>query len=262
MAGLFGSLGQSSGALTSAVGNYVGMMQANDSLNTANKDYQNLSNKGINTLQQGAAGADTAYQPYTDAGQTGISGLTSGIVNRQQATTPTVTDNSASNAISNYLNPSAAYTTDQSNKAMEANAIASGGTGGGLAKALSANTANLAMTNYNNAYNQMLQGNNQTFNQQQQDYTNNNDYQQQQIQNYQGLANTGLSANNSNQQLQSGYNTGINNDYVGQAEAAWNTNASKAKNFNSGINNTFGNIANSQSSAGSALDSIYGKGGK
>jgi len=261
MAGLFGSLGESSGALTSALGNYIGMQQANDSLNTANKDYQNLSNKGINTLQQGQQGANAAYSPYTSGGETGLNGFTSGIVNRQQATTPTVTDNSASNAVNNYLNPSAAYTTDQSNKAMEANAIASGGTGGGLAKALSANTANLAMTNYNNAYNQMLQGNNQTFNQQQQNYSNNNNYQQQQIQNYGNLANMGLSATNSNQQLQQGYNSGINTDYQGQAETAWNTNASKAKNFNSGINNTFGNIANSQSSAGSALDSLYGMGG-
>lgn len=261
MAGLFGSLGQSSGALTSALGNYIGMSEANDSLNTANKDYQNLSNKGIDVLKQGGQAANTAYSPYTSAGETGIGGFTSGIVNRQQAATPTVTDNSAQNAISNYLNPSAAYTTDQSNKQMEANAIASGGTGGGLAKALAANTANLAMTNYNNAYNQMLQGNNQTFNQQQQNYQNNNDYQQQQIQNYGNLANMGLSANNANQQLQQGYNTGINTDYQGQAETAWNTNAAKAKNFNSGINNTFGNIANSQSSAGSALDSLYGMGG-
>lgn len=261
MAGLFGSLGQSSGALTSALGNYIGMSEANDSLNTANKDYQNLSNKGIDVLKQGGQAANTAYSPYTSAGETGIGGFTSGIVNRQQAQTPTETDNSAQNAISNYLNPSAAYTTDQSNKQMEANAIASGGTGGGLAKALAANTANLAMTNYNNAYNQMLQGNNQTFNQQQQNYQNNNDYQQQQIQNYGNLANMGLSANNANQQLQQGYNTGINTDYQGQAETAWNTNAAKAKNFNSGINNTFGNIANSQSSAGSALDSLYGMGG-
>lgn len=261
MAGLFGSIGQSAGSLTSALGNYVGMMEANDSLNTANKDYQNLSNKGINTLQQGQAGANAAYQPYTSAGTTGINGETNAITNRTQSTTPTVTDNSSQNAINNYLNPSAAYTTDQSNKAMEANAIASGGTGGGLAKALSANTANLAMTNYNNAYNQMLQGNNQTFNQQQQNYTNNNDYQQQQIQNYGNLANTGLSANNSNQQLQAGYNSGINNDYIGQAETAWNTNASKAKNFNSGINNTFGNVGNSMASGGSALDSLYGMGG-
>lgn len=261
MAGLFGSIGQSAGSLTSALGNYIGMQEANDSLNTANKDYQNLSNQGVDTLKQGQAGANAAYQPYTDAGTTGINGETSAITNRTQSTTPTVTDNSSSNAVNNYLNPSAAYTTDQSNKSMEANAIASGGTGGGLSKALSANTANLAMTNYNNAYNQMLQSNNQTFNQQQQNYTNNNDYQQQQIQNYGTLANTGLSANNSNQQLQSGYNSGINSDYQGQAEAAWNTNASKAKNFNSGINNTFGNIGNSESSAGSALDSVYGMGG-
>lgn len=256
MAGLFGSLGQISGTLTNGLGNYFGMSAASDSLNTANQDYQNLSNLGVDTLKQGAQAANASYSPYTSAGQTGVQGLTSGIVNRQQAATPTVTDNSAQNAIDNYLNPSAAYTTDQSNKAMEANAIASGGTGGGLAKALAANTANLAMTNYNNAYNQMLQGNNQTFNQEQQNYQNNNDYQQQQIQNYGNLANLGLSANTANQQLQHGYNTGINADYQGQAETAWNTNAAKAKNFNSGINNMFGNLANGQSSTGSLLDSL------
>lgn len=256
--GIFGSIGASAGSLTSAVGNGIGMMEANDYLNKAKQSYDTRAQQGIDTLQSGKSGAESAYRPYTQAGETGVEGLTSGITGRQQAEGPNLTDNTAQNAISNYLDPSAAYTTDQSNKAMQAAGIAGGGMGGGMNKALAANTAKLAMSNYNNAYNQMLQGNQQTFNQEQQEYTNNNDYQQQQIQNYAGLTNMGLGATGANQQLQAGYNQGINQDYQGMAEAGWNTNASKAANFNSGINNMAGNVGNSMAQGGEAVDSYAG----
>ena len=256
--GIFGSLGAAAGSLTSAVGNYAGMMEANDYLNKAKQSYDTRAQQGIDTLQAGQSAATTAYRPYSQAGETGVEGLTSGITGRTQAQMPGVTDQSAQNAIQNYLDPSAAYTTDQSNKAMQAAAIAGGGMGGGMDKALAANTAKLAMTNYNSAYNQMLQGNQQTFNQQQQNYQNKTAYDQSQIENYQGLANMGLGATSANQQLQAGYNSGINQNYMGMAEAGWNTNASKAQNFNSGINNMAGNVGNSMAQGGSAADSYMG----
>ena len=256
--GIFGSLGAVAGSLTSAVGNYAGMMEANDYLNKAKQSYDTRAQQGIDTLQAGKSGAESAYRPYTQAGETGVEGLTAGITGREQAQMPGVTDQSAQNAIQNYLDPSAAYTTDQSNKAMQAAAIAGGGMGGGMDKALAANTAKLAMSNYNNAYNQMLQGNQQTFNQQQQNYQNKTAYDQSQIENYKDLTNVGLGATNSNQQLQSGYNSGINQNYMGMADAGWNTNASKALNFNSGINNMAGNVGNSMAQGGSAGDSYMG----
>ena len=256
MSGIFGSLGAMGGQLTSGLGNYIGMQEANDQLNYGKGEYNKFVNQGIGTMQGGASGSTNSFLPYTQAGETGLTGLTSGITGRTQAQLPTQTDNSANNAIQNYLNPSAAYSTDQANKAIEASAIASGGMGGGLAKALSNNANQLAMTNYNNAYNQMLQGNNQTFNQQQLNYQNNNDYQQQQIQNYQNLAGLGLNANTTNQANQLAYNQGINKDYMDMADTAWNTAASKANNFNTGINNMFGNIGASMASGGSAFDSL------
>jgi hypothetical protein len=101
----------------------------------------------------------------------------------------------------------------------------------------------MAMTNYNNAYNQMLQSNNQNFGQQQQLYTNNNDYQQQQIQNYGNLANTGLSANNANQHLQLGYNSGINNNYgeiAANQQAGYNAKAGIWGNMAQGVGDGLG----------------------
>lgn len=194
-------------------------------------DFNNDAGAGRSVLQQGQQVANQAYSPYTQAGATGISGETNAIQNRQQATGPTVT-NSNPNDVSQYLNPSAAYSTNQSNKAIQSAGIAGGAVGGGMLKALSNNANQLAQTNYNNAYSQMLNSNNQNFNQQQQQYTNNNDYQQQQISNYTGLANQGLQANSANQQLQAGYNNGQNEDWMKQADnsqSAWN---SLGNNFN------------------------------
>lgn len=261
MSGLFGGLGAMGGSLLSAAGNYFGMDAANDQLNYGKQQYNQYANQGIDTMKQGQSASTNSYLPYTQAGETGVSGLTAGITGRQNAPMAQVTDNSAGNAIQNYLNPSAAYSTDQANKAMEASAIASGGMGGGLAKALSNNANQMAMTNYNNAYNQMLQGNAQTFGQQNQNYQNQTAYDQSQIQNYQNLAGLGLNANSANQANQLAYNNEINENYNNMADTAWNTAASKANNFQTGINNMFGNVGNSMAQGGSAFDSLYGLGG-
>lgn len=257
---VFGALGQAGGSLTSALGNYVGMDVANDYINKAGEGYNNYANQGIDTLKQGQSAATTAYRPYTQAGETGIAGQTSATQDylKNVGTGPQSSQYaSGTQNVNDYLNPSAAYSTDQANKAIQASAIAAGGMGGGLAKALSNNANQLAMTNYNNAYNQMLQTNNQNFNQANQQYQNNYNAQNQNLANYQNLSNIGLSANNANQQLQSGYNSGINSNYMGMADTAYNKNMSKANNFQTGINNMFTNTGNSMAQGGSAFDSLY-----
>lgn len=241
--------GLMTGNALGALGSGLGMWSSNNSMDQGNADYQRLLGQGIDTLKQGQAGANIAFSPYTGAGTQGVQGATSDIFGRTQAGLPTLTGASPSQAMG-YLNPSAAYSTDQANKAIEASSIAAGGMGGGLAKALSNNANKMAMTNYNNAYDQMLQTNNQNFSQQQQNYTNTNDYQQQQIANKMGLANMGLGATQENQKLQYGYNELQNQDLENMGATAWNTNASKAQNTNSGINNMFGGLGNLASLAG------------
>lgn len=189
-----------------------GLGQSND-VQRGMDAFKTSVGQGTNILSAGAQSANQAYQPYTQAGQTGIAGYTNAIQNRQNAPMATVTDNSAQNALTNYLDPSAAYTMDQASKATQASALAKGGMGGGLAKALSNNANKMAMTNYNNAFNQMLQGNAQTFGQQNQNYQNQTAYDQSQIGNWGNLSNLGLTATGQNQQQQLGYNTLMNQNW-------------------------------------------------
>jgi hypothetical protein len=241
-------------AAAKVAGPIVGGYGNSQDISTGMAGYQNDVNAGTDVLNQGKADASAAYSPYTANGVTGTNGLAASIQDRQQATGPALS-NTSPDSVDAYLNPSAAYSTDMANKSIQAQAIASGGAGGGMLKALSNNANQMGMTNYNSAYQQMLDTNNQNFGQQQQQYTNNNDFQQQQIGNYAGLAGQGLSATGANQQLQSGYNDGINknwNNIATNEQSAWDA---LGKNFNDTSvatgNNISGGISDIFKSGGS-----------
>ena len=235
------------------LGNLVGGIGQSNDVQRGMNAYKNYVGQGTNILSAGAQSANQAYSPYTQAGQTGIQGYTDALQNRQNAPMATVTDNSAQNALTNYLDPSSAYTMDQASKATQASALAKGGMGGGLAKALSNNANKMAQTNYNNAYNQMLQGNAQTFGQQNTNYGNQTAYDQSQIGNYGNLANLGLTAAGQNQSNQLGYNTLINQNWKDIGDNQMSGWGNKGSIFNktsqgigndlvSGITNVFGAI--------------------
>lgn len=207
-ASVAGGLGPVAGIAGSLIGGY----QNSQDIQQGMEDYRNNVNQGTAVLNQGKTDANAAFSPYTANGAAGSNGLLSSIQDRQQAANPALTNTSPSD-VSQYLNPSAAYSTDMANKSIQAQALASGGAGGGMLKALSNNANQMGMTNYNAAYQQMLDTNNQNFGQQQQQYTNNNDFQQQQIGNYAGLAGQGLQATGANQNINAGYNSGINANY-------------------------------------------------
>lgn len=235
---------KTAGGLAGGVGNYNDIQKGMTA-------YNNNVQAGTGVLQAGQAGANAAYSPYTQAGQTGIAGQVDAITGRQQAQGPTLSNASPASAMS-YLDPSAAYSQNQAMHAAQAAGAASGGMGGGMLKALSNNANSMAMTNYNNAYQQMLGTNQQNFGQQQQQYQNNTDFQQQQIGNYAGLAGQGLQATGANQQLQAGYNQGINQNYNNMASNAMQGWAKKGDIFN-GTATSLGN------NVGGAISSIFGK---
>lgn len=239
---------------TKVLGGLAGTLAANNSIDKGMRDYRNNVNKGSDVLRAGQAAANSAYSPFTTAGATGATGLATAITNRQQATQPTLQVSDPTAAMG-YIDPSAKYTADQANKAALATGIAGGALGGGMMKALSNNANKMAMTNYNNAYNQMLQSNKQNFDQQQQQYANTTDYDQSQITNYGNMANMGLTANTANQGLQQQYNSGINTNYgaIGASQASGN--AAKG-----GMWNNFANSAGDTISQ--AIPSMWKIGGK
>lgn len=232
------------------LGGVIGGYGNDAAIKRGQQQFNAAAGAGRDVLGQGKQVATTAYQPYTQAGVTGVTGLTDAITNRTQATNPTLQTTDPSQT-SRFLDPSAAYSMDQANKATQAAGIAGGAMGGGMLKALSNNSSKMAQTNYNNAFNQQLQANNQNFGQEQQLYTNNNDFQQQQIQNYGNLANTGLNANNANQQLQLGYNTNINDSWLKQGDNAQSAYNSRGNNFNNTVTSLGNNLA-------SGISSIWG----
>lgn len=208
--------------------------------------YKNLANQGVQTLQQGKQEANAAYSPYTTAGATGVSGQTAatqGYLGNVGSAPDASGYKSTAAGVSDWLNPSAAYSTDQATRTAQASALAKGGMGGGLAKALANNAQQMAMTNWNNAAAQQLAANGQNYNQASQAWQNNKSAQDSNVSNYSALAQQGLQATGQNQQLQAGYNSGINQNYLGQADAmqsGWN---SKGKIFNdtsTGLGNNLG----------------------
>lgn len=238
---------------TKLAGSFLGGNAQNESTQQGMDAYKDYMNQGISTLNQGKSSSNAAFQPYTNAGTQGLQGYQTSIQNRQQAAQPSLSNSNPQTAISSYLDPSAAYTSDQAMKATQASAIAKGGMGGGLAKALSNNANKMAMTNYNNAYQQMLDTGNQNFNQQNTIYGNKTAYDQSQIGNYGNLANMGLQATGTNQGLQYQYNNGINQNYGDLAASQQSGYNQKGK--------TSGDMWNNiGSSLSSGITSLFGGG--
>jgi len=238
---------------TKLAGSFLGGNAQNKSTQQGMDAYKDYMNQGISTLNQGKSSSNAAFQPYTNAGTQGLQGYQTSIQNRQQAVQPSLSNSNPQTAISSYLDPSAAYTSDQAMKATQASAIAKGGMGGGLAKALSNNANKMAMTNYNNAYQQMLDTGNQNFGQQNTIYGNKTAYDQSQIGNYGNLANMGLQATGTNQGLQYQYNNGINQNYGDLAASQQSGYNQKGK--------TSGDMWNNiGSSLSSGITSLFGGG--
>ncbi len=229
------------------IGNVAGGLWNSRDISKGMESYRDNVNQGTQTLQGGIQGANDAFSPYTSTGAAATTDALSAIQNRQQAAQPTLSSVDPSQAMG-YLDPSAAYSTDQSGKAIQAAALASGGGGGGMLRALSNNASDRAMTNYNNAYSQMLDTANTNFGQQQQQYANQTEYDQSQIQNLAGLAGQGLSAVGANQGINAGYNAGINTNYgdiAANQQSGWNAHGKNAKDTLIGLGNDIaGGISN------------------
>lgn len=228
------------GGVTGGVGNYNDIQKGM----TANKNYYN---EGAEYLKGGKQASDAAYSPYTTAGATGASGTTSAVQNYAQNASKGMADLNASKTTAGgtqaYLDPSAAYSANQANKATTASAIAGGAAGGGLAKALSNNANKMAMTNWNNAYQQQLAANNQNFNQANTNWQNNATVQQNNVSNWQNLANMGLSATQGNQANQLAYNQNLNQNRMGLGDnqmSGWNAKGKVFNDTSTGFGNNLG----------------------
>ena len=243
------AIGAGVGGGASLLGNYFAGESADQAAEQAKQQYAEQAQHGINTLQHGLEQNTQNFQPFVQAGQAGATGTLNSIQNRVQADQPTLSNTSPAD-IEKYLNPSAAYSTRSSNDAIRASALASGAAGGGMLKALSDNANKMAMTNYNNAYQQMLDTNNQNFVQGQQIYSNKTNYDQSQIGNYQNLMNTGAGAAGTEGNINLGYGNSLNQAYenLGNSNAGGTmTQGNVRSSVLQNAGNTVGNMAQQSS---------------
>ncbi len=236
IAGPYGAL---IGGGLSALGSLFGGFGASNSANKARQAFNEQAQNGINVLQQGKTAANAAFNPYASAGDVASQNELAAVQNRQQAQTATYDPVTAAGA-KEWLDPSVNYQIDQSNRAIQASALAKGGVGGGLARALSNNAQKYAQTYWTQAQQNQLAAKNQNFNQQDVNYQRNNQYQQDQINNYGNIATRGLTATGANQTLQSAYNKDINSNYIDMGNAGSIANYNKGKIFQDTAN-TIGN---------------------
>lgn len=233
------------------LGGLFGGMSQNDATQKGMTDFRNYTNQGTNVLEAGKSGVGDAFNPYTAAGATGAAGFANSIQNRTQANQPTLSQSNPQTALTQYLDPSAAYTSNEALKATQASALAKGGMGGGLAKALGNQAQDYAMKNYNNAYQQMLDTGNQAFGQENTIYGNKTAFDQAQIGNYGNLAQLGLGATGTSQQLLGNYNKDINQNYSDIANAMMSGQNQKGKTTSDMFTGLGSNLA-------SGITSIFG----
>ena len=165
---------------------------------------------GIDYLKQGNEQQQANFQPYLQAGQQGLGNYQNMLARGNQSQLPT---QSGAFNFDKWRDPSAQFAMDQSNKAINASAIAKGAVGGGLGKALQANSANLAGQQYQNAFQRYLSQNQQDFGQQQQNYQNQTDAWKTQLSGYGNLAQQGQQAAGTSGQLGLGYGQGVMGGY-------------------------------------------------
>lgn len=240
-AAIGGPYGALIGGTLGAAGSIFGANAAAKAAAKAKAEFNAKAQQGIGVLQSGATGATAAYNPYTQAGTAGQAGELAAVQGRTQAQTATYNPVTAAGA-QEYLDPSANYQMDQANRALQASALAKGGVGGGLARALSNNAQKYAQTYWTQAQQNQLAAKNQNFNQQDINYQRNNQYQQDQINNYGNIATRGLTATGANQNLQSIYNQGINNNLLDMGNAGSTAQYNKGKVFQDTANTVGNNL--------------------
>lgn len=199
------------GALGGAAG-LVGGAITSGMIGDAYGGAKNLFNQGANYVTDMNNQQRQDYTPYMQAGTQALSDTQNLLSQGSGAVDPTKSQAFSYNA---WQDPSTQYRIDQANAGINASALAKGSVGGGLAKALAANSQNMASQEYSNAYDRYLKQNTQDFNQQQQLWNNATQTWQNQLAGQQNLLNTGLGATNATTTAAGNYANMYNQNRMG-----------------------------------------------
>lgn len=184
-----------------------GMDEQRKYINEGTQAYKDQMAQGIAGLQAGQAGLAGGYSPYTTMGGDAAAGLAQGGYNAVMPGQP-VASNYGPSSADPWLSKISDYSLRKANAATQASALAKGGMGGGLARALSDQSQDYAKQYWQDANTAAQNAANMNFGQQQQQYANAANWQNQQAGQQQAMAGLGL-------QAQSGLQ-GQNLDYARQ----------------------------------------------
>lgn len=222
--------------LGGAVAGLVGSSMMNSGANKAKA----IMGEGVNYLKEGNTQQRQDFVPYMEAGSDAIGAtqnLLAGGVPGQQPKQSAAFDFNVNS------DPSAQYRISQANQALEASAVARGATGGGLSKAIGANTQNMAQQAWQSAFDNYLKQNNQDFNQQQTIYGNEADQWKTRLSGNQNLMSNGLSAAGTTGNLNLGFATGVNNNLMEQGKLTYMNAENRAGATAGAVGNMFSGIS-------------------
>ena len=146
-----GLIGAGALGLTSLGGQIFGAKSQADAMRASARAQAEGQRRAIEEQRQAYGDIAPMYQPYQQAGREGLAGLGADYSTEMG-------DFEYNQDINDFLDPSMAFQQQQMLDAMQQSAIARGGLqSGGFAKALQDRSAQLAQTDYGNAYNRMSQ---------------------------------------------------------------------------------------------------------
>jgi hypothetical protein len=200
--------------LTSGIGGMIGGSAAS----RAAAQQRAAIQQGIDFSQGMYDKSAASFQPYQQAGTQAL-GQYQGMLEGQQQ--PEFGYQQQEFQFDRWKDPSVANAIQEANKALEASAMAKGGMGGGLAKALQENTANIANKGYTSAFDRWKQNSEMMSKQAEDKYKRNYEYQSDRLKNYGGLAQSGMDASKTMAELGSGLAQSVSGMYgdMGNASA-------------------------------------------
>ena len=217
--GPWGTLaGGLAGGLIGGIGGLLSGSAASSRAKAAAREYAGKAAAGRKALAAGRAGVTEGFSPYTQLGSQMASQYGTEVAKGQSQPTFSYTPDEFN--FSTTSDPGAQYRMEQSNKALQASAIAKGGMGGGFAKALQANSQGLASQEYANSWNRNMEKNKFGYTQAADQYTRDYTSQQDYLNRLKSGSETGQAAAGTLGGLQQGYDSGTNSSWISEGEAA------------------------------------------
>lgn len=150
--GIASSLNAGVGGIIQALGTNEAATDAARKYREQAAQYGQTAGQGRDVLSANQQAAQTAYQPYSQLGAQAAEAYSQALASGQ----PAFGYKQGEFNYDQFKDPGTQFRMDQANKAIQASAIAKGGMGGGLAKALQTNSQSMASQEYGNAFNRFM----------------------------------------------------------------------------------------------------------